>query len=336
MELLTTTARLTAGCAVALLAACTTDAAEPASTTAAAEPAAPHPLVLFQAMGPTHLLAGTARMDGSGVEFPLEDLPGGDQTNPDWSPDGSRIVVVVNDGARDDLWVADADGGHARMLLDCSDACSFLDDPAWSPDGSRVVYSRTTTRGPTGLGSLETVDVRTGRVSVLVPPRHRWFTAGARWSPDGSRVVFESVHTDSRRLSAEVDGVALRVLDVESRRVGPPLTDPVRFAATADWSPDGTRIAYSALPTPDAEAADLFVIPAEGGTPSQVTHLVTDGGYADEATWLGDRALVFSGRVGAGFGGSGVLLRVDASGGPVTDLGTRTLTARHPRIEPKG
>jgi Tol biopolymer transport system component len=336
MDHLTTSLRLAAASSVVVLAGCTTNAAEPAGSTAAPEPAGPHPLVLFQAWGPTRLLAGTARLDGSGFGFVLEDLPGGDQTNPDWSPDGDRIVLAVHDGVRDDLWVADADGGHARLLLDCEDACSYLDDPAWSPDGTRVVYSRTTTRGATGLGSLETVDVDTGAVTVLVPPRFRWFTAGARWSPDGSKVVFESVHTDSRRLSAEVDGVALRILDVASRRVGPELTDPLLFAATADWSPDGARIAYSARPTPRAEAADLFVVPAAGGTPQQVTDLVHEGGYADEPTWLGDGTLVFSGRIGSGFGGSGVLLQVDASGGPVTELGTRAVTARHPRIEPGG
>ena len=52
--------------------------------------------------------------------LPGRSLDGGDQTNPDWSPDGERFVFAMNDGKRDDLWVADADGSDAHMLLDCT------------------------------------------------------------------------------------------------------------------------------------------------------------------------------------------------------------------------
>jgi dipeptidyl aminopeptidase/acylaminoacyl peptidase len=334
MDILSSSGPVTAASALALLAlaGCTTDAAGPATT---AEHSDPPPLVLFQAEGPTHLLVATARADGSEVTFPLEDLPGGDQTNPDWSPDGSRVVFVVDDGARGDLWVADADGSDPRLLLDCSGPCRYLDDPAWSPDGARVVFSRTTARGADALGSLETVDVDGGAVDVWLEPRLRSFTAGARWSPDGSAVVFESIRTDGRRLGAEVDGIVLRVLEVGSHRPGPALTDPDTVAATAAWSPDGARIAYSALARPGAAAADLFVIPATGGSPRQVTHLVKAGGYAAEPTWRADSVtLVFSGRVDAGFGGPGTLLSVDTSDGTVADLGEREVVGRHPRTEP--
>ena len=92
------------------------------------------------------------------------DLAGGNQTNPDWSPDGQRFVFAMNDGERDDLWVADADGSDARMLLDCRGSCRWLDDPDWSPDGKQIVYSRTIQRADGwGIGTLETVDVATGR-----------------------------------------------------------------------------------------------------------------------------------------------------------------------------
>ena len=114
--------------------------------------------------------------------------------------------------------------GDARELLPCRGACAWLDDPDWSPDGSSIVYSRTESRGTAGWGSLETVDVQTGRVHVLLAPRVRTFTAGARWSPDGSEIVFESVHKDGPGIGADVDGVTLKIVAADATRAGKALT----------------------------------------------------------------------------------------------------------------
>ncbi|RYC13724.1 TolB family protein [Nocardioides zhouii] len=322
---------LTTAAAVLTLAGCSSQGAGGAEA-ASAEP--PEPRVLFQAQG-EHTLVALAFLDGSHVTYPLDDLPGGNQTNPDWSPDGSQVVFALDDGSRESLWVADADGGNARELLPCRRACAWLDDPDWSPDGSSVVYSRTVARGRNGLSSLEVVDVDTGEVSVILPPRARTFTSGARWSPDGSQIVFEDVHKVSTGLEAEVDGVSLRVIVLDSRKAGPPLTAPDIFAVTPDWSPDGATIVFSGLERPDAETADLFVIPAIGGEPRQVTHLSGSGGYADEPTWRADSAhLVFSGKLPDSFQG-GVLLTVPADGSSAPQLlGGATIIGRHPRVEP--
>ena len=292
------------------------------------------PRVLFQAQG-EHSVVALAELDGSHVTYPLDDLPGGNQTNPDWSPDGSRLVFVLDDGSRESLWVADADGGNARELVPCRRACAWLDDPDWSPDGSSVVYSRTESRGTAGWGSLETVDVDTGQVSVILEARVRTFTAGARWAPDGSQIVFESVHKGGPGIGAEVDGVALKIVAADSRKPGKALTQADLFAATADWSPDGASIVYSALATPDSEAPDLFVISPGGGDPLRLTTLGDNGGYAAEPAWRADsNRVVFSGQLPDSFL-SGVLLTVSADGGaePV-ELGDTTVTGRHPRVEP--
>jgi len=324
---------LTTAVAALLLAGCSAEGSAPPPD--GVPETAPQPRVLFQGVGQDHLLLGVARLDGSDVRYPLEGLPGGDQTNPEWSPDGSQVLLAVSDGGRDDLWIADADGTGARKLLDCEAACRWLDDPSWSPDGSSVVYSRTVARGRTGWGSLERVDVTTGEVSVIVPARLRTFTAGARWSPDGSQVVFESVHKASPGLEAEVDGVSLGIVDLATGDVGPALTEPDLFAATADWSPDGSAIVYSALAEPDAGAPDLFVLPPAGGEPRRVTTVADRGGYAAEPTWRADSTrIVFSGQLPGSFR-AGVLLTVSVDGeGEPVELGATTIVGRHPRVEP--
>ena len=318
-----------------LLALAGCSAPDDAATSLSGPAAPPQPRVLFQAAGPDHLLVAVAGLDGSGVTYPLEDLPGGNQTNPDWSPDGTQVVFTVDDGQRDDLWISGADGSGARKLLDCVRACRWYDDASWSPDGSSLVVSRTVARGGTGLGSLEVVDVATGEESVVVAPRARTFTSGARWSPDGSQIVFESVHKAGPGLEAEVDGVTLRVVEPATGRIGPPLTAPDLFAATADWSPDGATIVYSGLAAPDAEEPDLFAIPAGGGQPRRLTTLATSGGFAVEPTWRADSEhLVFSGRLPGSFV-AGVLLTVAADGSSEPrELGATRLVGRHPRVEP--
>jgi dipeptidyl aminopeptidase/acylaminoacyl peptidase len=324
-----------------LAAGCTGESGAPgdvvAQSAAPSDRGAPAPWVLFQQDAGARYEVAMIRADGADRIAPLHDLAGGHQTNPDWSPDGRRIVFAMNDGERDDLWIADADGSHPRMLLDCTGLCRFIDDPAWSPDGRRIVYSRTKLRqSGWGTATLETVDIVTGRIRVLLGPWRHYATAGARYSPDGSRILFEKVHKTSRGPDADIDGDALVVLrlfwpghPVEK------LTDPRLFAGTADWSPDGLRIVYAGLVDPGSDAQELFVISPHGTNPTRITHVSDDGGFAAEPTWLPDGSgVLFSGRLD-GSAESPELLRVRLDGSDVGPaFGDATLYGRHPRVQP--
>jgi Tol biopolymer transport system component len=77
-----------------------------------------------------------------------------------YSPNGQTIAYL--DAPRDgrtsgwtsSLWIADADGGNPRLLVD-----GEFDFVRWSPDGTRIAYS--------GDGQVHVVDVATGAVTTV-------------------------------------------------------------------------------------------------------------------------------------------------------------------------
>jgi len=58
-----------------------------------------------------------------------------------YSPDGQRIAYTrpkASDPSDWDIWIADADGGNERDVIDAPGGQEF---PAWSPDGSKLLFT---------------------------------------------------------------------------------------------------------------------------------------------------------------------------------------------------
>ncbi|WP_210588800.1 amidohydrolase family protein [Streptomyces sp. GESEQ-35] len=136
--------------------------------------------------------------------------PGLEPTRPQYSPDGSRLVVCAYRGGGFHLWTLRPDGTELRQLTD-----GPWDDrgPAWSPDGTRIAFA-SERGGDTVTGSpyrIWIVDVRTGALTRLTgrPGQEgpgqdaRWEDFDPTWSPDGERVLFvRAVVTAAGTLSA--------------------------------------------------------------------------------------------------------------------------------------
>jgi TolB protein len=64
---------------------------------------------------------------------------GGNALGPSWSPDGTRILFTGDSLGNMDVWVADANGDHARDLTPgWSDRDTAI---GWAPDGSVIFAS---------------------------------------------------------------------------------------------------------------------------------------------------------------------------------------------------
>ena len=140
-------------------------------------------------------------------------LNGGDQTNltnspaddsqPAWSPDGSRIVFVSDRNANQEgtsrLFIMNADGSGVTPLTTGDGLGPFTGDvsPSWSPDGSKVVFARgvpsdfpgasaifVINADGSGLKRLTKLQART----IRPESRHAW--GAPAWSPDGSKIIY--------------------------------------------------------------------------------------------------------------------------------------------------
>lgn len=104
--------------------------------------------------------------------------------NPQYSPDGRRIVFMSDRTGRPEIWVCDADGSNAVVWTDSPG--ETLGAPEWSPDGSRLAYTADAGK----------------RMRVLIvaapgaQPKELYSATGSiwnlTWSPDGEWIYFGS------------------------------------------------------------------------------------------------------------------------------------------------
>ncbi len=142
--------------------------------------------------------------DGTG-EHKLPWIKRSEANNPDWSPDGKRIVFD-RCAAKCEIWTIDADGRNQRRLgPDClrkTGACQDRGFPAWSPDGKRIAFGGS-------IGALREHRVEYAELYVMNADgsgarRLTHLSEGAKpfsvdivdpaWSPDGKHLVFDVQH----------------------------------------------------------------------------------------------------------------------------------------------
>jgi len=164
-----------------------------------------------------------------GVEVQLSNLPGRNFLE-DWSPDGSRLLFTQERAGSMDVYSVRLDGTGVTRLT----THPYYDlAPRWSPDGQRVLFYREKSlTGPFERASLHVVNADGTGERVVLDTLAQDFDA--TWSPDGREILF-SCNRFGRFwdiCSVAPDGTQLR--------------GRVRLdgAQKAQWSPDGTHIAF--------------------------------------------------------------------------------------------
>jgi acylaminoacyl-peptidase len=237
--------------------------------------------------------------------------------DPRISPDGSRVVYVrqgfdiMTDRRRTALWMLNGDGSDHRALTDGN---SSVSSPRWSPEGDRLLY--VSSEGGSSQIFVRWMD--SGQVAELTN-----LTASPgnlSWSPDG-RWIAMTMHVPEpqptfARMPAKPEGAQWN---------DPPLViDRLRYRA------DGRGY----LPRGHTH---VFVMPAEGGTPRQVTS--GDFDHGGRLSWTPDsRAIVFSANRGdPDFDvRNSEVFEVDVETGAMTQLTDRFGPDGAPAVSPDG
>ncbi len=219
----------------------------------------------------------------------------GDDYNPRWSPDGRQIAFLstrpyVTGSIRREgtaqVWMISASGGEAQRL---SDATEGVEDFCWDPSGHAIYYTSRKAlpeeerrkrdedrqRGfdavvagqpkrPLELWVLDLLQNRARRLAELDPG-----ISGMDVDPAGRWVVYATNYTGDFDDEQKYD-LWLVDLSTGAKRQ---LTDFPGPETSPRFSPDGRLIAYVAQTEPDIEFAetDLWIIPAEGGSPRCLT-----------------------------------------------------------------
>lgn len=195
-------------------------------------------------------------------------------TDPQISPDGSRIAYVrrsmdiMTDRPVFNIWIIDTDGNNHRPLLSGSRS---YNSPRWSPQGDRLAYiSSVDGRG----AQIHVRWMDTGQTALLSNLRRS--PSAISWSPDGGQIAFEMF----------VEGEGNSLAKPPKPPEGAEWAPPVKVIEQMTYRSDG--VGYL-----DVGNTHLFVLPAEGGTPRQLTA----GDYDDHGplAWSPNgEAIIFS------------------------------------------
>jgi Tol biopolymer transport system component len=185
------------------------------------------------------LIAFTSSRDGVSRIW-IKQLAGGGEApltaGPDrsarFSPDGSSVLFLRDQGATHALYRIGLVGGEPRKLTD------DVVEADWSPDGRRIAFVRAR-GGSEKISTLGILDTGSGAETVLLQTRGREMF-DPRWSPDGRGIAFVRGETITH---ASVWQLVL--LDVASRKervLGVP--GPASPLGGIAWSGEGKELYF--------------------------------------------------------------------------------------------
>jgi WD40 repeat protein len=210
-----------------------------------------------------------------------------------WMFDGNAVYLKVDSLSNPHIIRAAVDGSQEFIPI-----TEFTYDLAVRPNSREFTF--TFSRG-LGYGSELWLAKRDGKVVELIYADKFNYISFARFSPDGEQIAFIKIPDTQTPFTVG----ELWVMNADSSNPRKLADADAGHGYAANWSPDGTRIAFVARENPldenanrsgDALLSNIYIVDVKSGKVTQITHL--ESGYVETPHWSPDgNLLAFSGVV---------------------------------------
>ena len=172
-------------------------------------------------------------------------------SQPRWSPDGSRVIFKTTRDGNMEIYVMNADGSNPINLTNDVGIDRY---PSWSPDGSQIVFDTTRDGGNRDIYVMDADGSNPTRLTTDAAVDY-----GAHWSPDGTQIVFATQRDG---------GDQIYVMDADGSNQTR-LTNTAAANYHARFSPDGTQIVFMSQRDGNDE---VYVMDADGSNQTRLTN----------------------------------------------------------------
>jgi WD40 repeat protein len=299
--------------------------------------------VAFSSGGRVFTIAadGSQRHQLTGPSHPLSEYIG--DSEPVFSPDRTmlafvRFFRVSGDETRSQIYLSQSDGSGQQALTGPRRDVYAI-DPRWSPDGEWLAFARFSYRHERFVSAIlrkrgDGTERRTIAREVLGPlSKTLAYLTEPAWAPDGTHLAYTRTRLDRRayfRPSLHLinrNGTGRRLLRQD--------------AGTADFSPNGSKIAFSSIRDRNGSncgsdecsyLGEIYVMNADGTHLRRLTH---NKGSDTDPDWSADgHHLVFSSDRNYPHGRSPELYSIAPTGSCLTWLTNGSPASEAPDWEP--
>jgi Tol biopolymer transport system component len=171
-----------------------------------------------------------------------------DDTMPDWSSDGRKIVFASNLSGNYDLYVLEVEGNEFPEQLTSHEGADM--HPAWSPVGGKIVFESKRDEGDWDIWLINVDGSELRNLTADLNSNE----GNPAWSPDGKQIVFSSDRDgdfDIFVMNADDSGETWKLTDLPGDEYHPV------------WSPDEDEIVFRATNSVSGQR-QLFIMKSDG------------------------------------------------------------------------
>ncbi len=176
-------------------------------------------------------------------------------TSPRWSPDGSKLAFVSNDTGKRQIHVRWMDTGETALVTQIQESPSSL---SWSPDGKWLAF---------------TMNVKAKKETIA---KARKKPKGAEWAKPPITITTTRYQYDGRGI-VEPAYRHIFIVPADGGTARQLTSGDYNHSGRLSWSPDSTRIFFSAYRSDDwelvSDEADIYAVSVTSGELEQITDL---------------------------------------------------------------